>query len=98
MQITKMVTFIAKDEYVKELKELLEMMVIPSKAENGCLNYNIYQYKNEPNKFSAVETWESEEALNGHKTSPHYKIYKKYFEQYCKEKYTTELDYLVTIK
>ena len=93
--ITKRVTFIAKEDFVEELKELLEMMVIPSKAEDGCLNYNIYQYKENPRKFMAVETWESEEALNGHKTSPHYKVYKKYFEQYCEKKYTDELDFLV---
>ena len=97
MQITKMVTFVAKDGCEEELKELLEMMVIPSKAEKGCLTYNIYQYKNNPKKFSAVETWEGEASLDGHKTSAHYKVYKKYFEQYCEEKYTDELDYLVQI-
>lgn len=95
--ITKRVTFIAKKEYVSELKELLEMMVVPSKMENGCLNYNIYQYKENPQKFTAVETWRDEKSLNGHKTSPHYKVYKKYFEQYCEKKYTDELDFLVTI-
>ena len=98
MQITKRVTFIAKEGCEEDLKVLLEMMVIPSKMEDGCLDYNIYQYKENPRKFMAVETWESEEALNGHKNSPHYKVYKKYFEQYTENKYTDELDYLVTIK
>jgi quinol monooxygenase YgiN len=91
------VTFIAKEGCEEDLKVLLEMMVVPSKAEPGCLNYNIYQYKNNPRKFMAVETWESEEALEGHKNSPHYKVYKKYYEQYTEKKYTDELDYLVTI-
>jgi len=97
MQITKRVTFIAKDGCEQDLKELLEMMVVPSKAENGCLNYNIYSYKNNPKKFMAVETWENNDSLDGHKTSPHYKIYKKYSPQYTAEKYSDDLDYMVTL-
>ena len=97
MQITKRVTFIAKEGCEDKLKELLEAMVIPSKNEKGCLNYNIYQYKKNRRKFMAVETWESEEALEGHKNSEHYKVYKSSYEQYIEKKYTDELDYLVTL-
>jgi quinol monooxygenase YgiN len=97
MQITKRVTFIAKEGCEDKLKALLEAMVEPSKAEKGCLNYNIYQYKDNKRKFMAVETWESEEALQGHKNSAHYKIYKSSYEPYTQDKYTDELDYLVTI-
>jgi len=97
MQITKRVTFIAKDNCEDKVKELLEAMVIPSKNENGCLNYNIYQYKDNKKKFMAVETWENEEALNGHKQSEHYKIYKSSYEPFVESKYTDELDYLITI-
>ncbi len=97
MNITKRVTFIAKKGSEDKLKELLEAMVIPSKAEKGCLNYNIYQYKNNQKKFMAVETWEDEEALDGHRNSAHYKVYKNSFEPYTEKKYTDELDYLVTL-
>lgn len=97
MEITKRVTFIAKEGCEDKLKELLEAMVIPSKKEKGCLNYNIYQYKENRRKFMAVETWESEEALDGHKNSEHYKVYKSKFQQYTEKKYTDELDYLVTL-
>jgi quinol monooxygenase YgiN len=95
--ITKRVTFIAKDGYEDKLKELLEAMVEPSKAEKGCLNYNIYQYKNNKKKFMAVETWEDEASLDGHKNSAHYKVYKSAYEPYITDKYTDELDFLVTI-
>ncbi len=97
MHITKRVTFIAKNGSESRLKELLEAMVIPSKEEKGCLNYNIYQYKSNPRKFMAVETWENEEALNGHKKSAHYAVYKNAYEPYTEDKYTNELDYLVKI-
>jgi len=97
MKITKSVTFIAKDGCEDKLKELLEAMVEPSKKEDGCLNYNIYQYKDDKKRFMAVETWENEKALDGHKTSEHYKIYKSSYEPYVFDKFTDELDFLVTI-
>ena len=97
MHITKRVTFIAKEGHEEILKKLLEDMVEPSKKEPGCLNYNIYQYKNNPKKFMAVETWESEEALKGHQNTEHYKVYKSSYEPHAEKKYTDELDYLITI-
>ena len=94
MTITKRVTFIAKPDSIDKMKELLTAMVKPSKAEDGCLFYDIFQYKEHPEKFMAVETWRDEKALDGHKTSAHYKIYKSSYEPYCLKKYTDELELL----
>ena len=91
MTITKSVTFIAKDGCEDKMKELLTAMVAPSKAETGCLFYEIFQHENNLNKFMAVETWENEEALDGHKASDHYRIYKTSYEPFCDNKYTDEL-------
>lgn len=92
MSITKKVTFIAKDDSIKEMKDLLKTMVEPSKNEKGCLYYEIFQLKAQPSKFVVVETWENDEALEGHKTTAHYKHYKATFEPYCKEKYSDDLE------
>jgi len=97
MSITKRVTFIAKEGCEDKLKELLEAMVVPSKAEDGCLNYNIYQYKKNPKKFMAVETWADDDKLDGHKHSAHYKIYKTSYEPYTQDKYSNDLEFLVTL-
>ena len=94
MTITKRVTFIAKDGCEDKLKELLSAMVVPSKAEDGCIFYEIVQYENNRSKFMAIETWRDEKALDGHKASPHYKIYKSSYEPYCQKKYTDELEVL----
>ncbi len=95
MTITKRVTFIAKDGCEEKMKELLSAMVIPSKAEKGCLLYEITQLENNRKKFMAFETWENEAALDGHKASAHYKIYKSSYEPYCEDKYSDELEILV---
>lgn len=94
MTITKRVTFIAKPEGIAKMKELLIAMVEPSKAEDGCILYDIYQYENQPEKFMAVETWRDEKALDGHKASAHYKIYKSSYEPFCIDKYSNELEIL----
>ena len=95
MMITKRVTFIAKDGCEDKMKELLSAMVKPSKAENGCLMYEITQLENNRKKFMAFETWENESALDGHKASAHYKIYKSSYEPFCEDKYSDELEILV---
>ncbi len=94
MTITKKVTFIAKQDGVETMKKLLSAMVVPSKAEEGCIFYEIFQCKDRPEKFFAVETWRDEAALDGHKASEHYKIYKSSYEQYCEDKYSDELEVL----
>ncbi len=73
------------------MKELLSVMVVPSKAEKGCIFYEIFQYENNPRKFMTVETWENEAALDGHKASAHYAVYKSSYEPYSEHKYTDEL-------
>ncbi len=94
MTITKRVTFIAKEGDEAKMKELLSAMVVPSKAEDGCLFYEIVQYENNRRKFMAIETWRDEKALDGHKVSAHYKIYKSSFEPFCEKKYSDELEVL----
>ncbi|MDA3907957.1 MAG: putative quinol monooxygenase [Sulfurimonas sp.] len=94
MTITKRVTFIAKEGDEAKMKELLTAMVDLSKAEDGCLLYDIYQYENNPRKFMAVETWRDEVALDGHKASEHYAIYKSSYEPFCEKKYSDELEIL----
>ena len=94
MTITKRVTFIAKPNGIEMMKKLLSAMVVPSKAEDGCLFYEIVQYKERLEKFMAVETWRDEAALDGHKASEHYAVYKSSYEPYCLKKYTDELELL----
>ncbi|MEA1917947.1 MAG: putative quinol monooxygenase [Campylobacterota bacterium] len=95
MKITKKVIFVAKDENINELKELLVMMVEPSRDEVGCELYNIYQLDEKPTTFVVIETWENEEALEGHKNSAHYKEYKANFEPFTAEKYSDEMSSIV---
>jgi len=94
MAITKRVTFIAKEGSEAKMKELLEAMVAPSKVEDGCIFYDIFQYENNRRKFMAVESWRDDAALDGHKATSHYAVYKSSYEPYCESKYSDELEVL----
>ena len=94
MTITKRVTFIAKEGCEAKMKELLSAMVVPSKASDGCIFYDIFQYEENVRKFMAVESWRDEKALDGHKASLHYATYKSSYEPFCEHKYSNELEVL----
>ncbi len=94
MTITKRVTFIAKEGCEAKMKELLTAMVVPSKEEEGVIFYEIFQYEGNRRKFMAYESWENEAALDGHKASAHYAVYKSSYEPYCEHKYSDELEVL----
>lgn len=94
MPITKKVVFIAKDECINELKALLTTMIEPSRAEEGCLLYNIYQITERPAEFVVVETWETQEHLDAHGTTDHYNHYKANFEPYCAQKAKDDMQIL----
>ena len=94
MTITKRVTFIAKEGCEAKMKELLTAMVAPSKVEDGCIFYDIFEYADNARKFMAVESWRDNDALDGHKGTEHYAVYKSSYEPYCEKKYSDDLEIL----
>ena len=94
MPITKKVVFVAKETYIEELKALLTTMIEPSRAEKGCLLYNIYQITDKPTEFVVVETWETQAHLDAHGTTEHYAHYKENFEPFCAQKSKEDMQIL----
>jgi len=55
------------NEYLKEFKRIsLEV-----RAENGCLEYELYQCGADKSEFFLFERWESKEALDAHLKTRH---------------------------
>lgn len=63
----------ARPEMVEEAREALVAMIEPTRAEDGCIKYELFQDNNGPTRFTFVETWTSEEALRAHFETPHMK-------------------------
>jgi quinol monooxygenase YgiN len=51
-------------------RELLELLA-PTRAERGCLGYDMHEMPEEPTLFSFHETWASEADLDRHLMEPH---------------------------
>ncbi len=59
-----------------ELRALLQGMLVPTRDEQGCKSYELYE-SDSTGRFYFDETWESEAALDQHIATPHF----KYLEQ-----------------
>lgn len=55
----------------EELREVLEGLVAPTTAEDGCIRYTLTRNQEGLREFVFVEEWRDEEALRSHLASPH---------------------------
>ena len=59
----------AEAAFDTELKKLVDA----SLTEEGCVAYELYQYKDETVRYVIKEEWRDEDALSSHMESAHYK-------------------------
>jgi quinol monooxygenase YgiN len=55
-----------------QLRALLQSMLLPTRAEQGCESYELFE-SDTTGRFYFVETWESQVALDKHIATPHFK-------------------------
>jgi quinol monooxygenase YgiN len=58
-----------------ELKQRLLGLVAPTRAETGCLVYDLHADQNDPALFIFHEVWEDRAALERHRQAPHMKAH-----------------------
>jgi len=56
---------------VEELKAVCLGLIEPTRKENGCISYDLYQDITNPGKFTFLENWKSKEHLDIHLKTPH---------------------------
>jgi quinol monooxygenase YgiN len=64
----------AKPDKVDELKTLLTSLLEPTRKEQGCIRYVLYQNTKEPTDFTFIEEWEGQEDLDRHLSNDHMKV------------------------
>lgn len=65
---------IALPDRIEQLKTVLSQLVTPTRAETGCLQYDLFQNQQDPTDFTFIEEWETETALSNHLQSEHIQI------------------------
>ncbi len=62
---------------VPKLRDLLTQAMRKSRVEPGCLRFDVYHSTAEPKRFTLVEHWASQEAIDAHRLAEAYTaIYK----------------------
>jgi len=60
-----------KSEYTGQYVKEFDKVAVEVRAENGCLEYELYQCADEISGFFLFERWESREALDAHLKTKH---------------------------
>jgi quinol monooxygenase YgiN len=61
----------AKPDKIEETRAALTSLIKPTRAEDGCIVYELMQNNDEPADFTFVEEWTSDTALDAHLESEH---------------------------
>jgi quinol monooxygenase YgiN len=57
---------------VEKVRSLLTQQATFSRQEPGCLRFEVYQSSNDPVRFLLCERWQSQAALDTHRTAQAY--------------------------
>ncbi|WP_417482392.1 putative quinol monooxygenase [Maricaulis sp.] len=74
-QLTIIANIHAQADQVALLRAELLKLVPITRAEAGCLQYNLHQDNDNPAHFTFVERWESRELWQTHMNAPHLAAY-----------------------
>jgi quinol monooxygenase YgiN len=72
MKVRVLAKVISLPNTLEETKALLISLIEPTRQENGCLSYELWQNQEDPNEFSFVEEWADQAALEAHFQTPHF--------------------------
>jgi len=72
MPLSVVATISAKPEFRAEVRQALETIVPPSRAEAGCLQYDLHVARNNPDNFVMIERWQDDATLDRHLATPHF--------------------------
>ncbi|HBR99050.1 MAG TPA: antibiotic biosynthesis monooxygenase [Gammaproteobacteria bacterium] len=70
-EIVCIANFVAKPNQAQTLQAALEALVAPTRAEAGCLRYQLCRSQDDTHAFTMVEAFADEEALAFHRDQPY---------------------------
>lgn len=76
----------SKPDFLSEIKSTLENMVVHSRKETACIQYDLHQSLDDENIFTFYEIWENQENLNEHNQQPYIKAFGNLVSEKLQEK------------
>ena len=77
---------VAKKEFLSTVKSSLLNLIVPTRQEDGCIDYTLHQDNDDPLIFVFYETWENLASLENHLQSDHYKAHARTVKGMIEEK------------
>ena len=75
----------AKPGKEQQVKEALLALCAPTRAEKGCINYDLHQSQEDSTQFAFHENWVSQNDLDAHRQSPHMRAHRKRAQEWLAE-------------
>lgn len=72
MPLSVVASISAKPEFRVAVRQALEAVVPPSRAEPGCLQYDLHVARDNPDGFVMIERWSDDATLDRHMATPHF--------------------------
>jgi quinol monooxygenase YgiN len=72
-QVTVVALFTAKPGMEETVRQAIEAVIAPTRAEPGCMNYDLHQSSEDPSIFMLYENWNSKKDLDDHLAMPYLK-------------------------
>ncbi|WP_338779446.1 putative quinol monooxygenase [Metabacillus sp. FJAT-52054] len=76
-QITINAIMKAKSGKEEQLFGEMKKALAPSRAEEGCISYDLHRSKEDPGVFVFYENWKDQAAVDAHMQSAHYQAYRE---------------------
>lgn len=74
-QLTLVATIKAKADAQDQISQALHDLLAPTRAEDGCINYDLHRSIDDPSLFVLYENWASKALWERHMQSPHLQAY-----------------------
>ncbi len=81
--VTVVATFQAKPGKEADLRKALISLVVPTRQEAGCINYDLHVLPEDPAKFLFHENWTSKAHLDAHLKNTHIQLLLPRLDELC---------------
>ncbi|MFV0310422.1 MAG: putative quinol monooxygenase [Dysgonomonas sp.] len=75
MELKIVAVIVVKAAYKEELEKVFHTVVDETRKETGNVSYDLHQDCKDPLKYTILEVWKSQAAIDEHNTSAHFKAF-----------------------
>ncbi|AJJ63024.1 putative quinol monooxygenase [Yersinia aldovae] len=80
MEVRVIASLVAKSECIDDVKQAAHQVIEPSREEKGNLQYDLHAESDQKGSFVFFERWASDDALEKHNHTEHFKRFVKAIE------------------